>query len=304
MIKPIYHYLSVTLRKTQFVILCIAVLPLNAMAINLPRAEPVPGGIAIVPLDVKSSSAPVVKYNGKRVLTTANPEASSNPEPRWLAVTGIPLGAKPGMHSLTVKIGNKTSTVKFEVKNKAYETQHITIKDKRKVNPYKKDLKRIGEEKKLIVASLRHWSDTPSLSEGFLLPVKGRLSSPFGLRRYFNEQPRKPHSGIDIAAPEGTPIVSPTSGSVLRTGDYFFNGKTVFIDHGQGLVSMYCHMSRIDVKPGQKVAAGETIGAIGMTGRVTGPHLHWGVSLNDARVDPALFYDDINKLLTTTKDNK
>jgi murein DD-endopeptidase MepM/ murein hydrolase activator NlpD len=111
----------------------------------------------------------------------------------------------------------------------------------------------------------------------------------FGLRRYFNDQPRQPHSGIDIAGPVGTPVTAPFAGIVANTGDYFFNGKTVFIDHGQGLISMFNHLSRITVKSGARVAAGEKIGEIGMTGRVTGPHLHWTVSLNNSRVDPMLF---------------
>ena len=115
------------------------------------------------------------------------------------------------------------------------------------------------------------------------------MSSPFGLRRFFNEQARKPYSGLDLAAAEGTPIKAPTAGRIADTGDFFFNGNTVFIDHGQGLVTMYCHMSRIDVEPGQQVAGGDIIGTVGKTGRVTGAHLHWGVSLNDARVDPMLF---------------
>jgi murein DD-endopeptidase MepM/ murein hydrolase activator NlpD len=122
-------------------------------------------------------------------------------------------------------------------------------------------------------------------------PVDGRYSSPFGLRRYFNDQPRKPHSGLDIAAPEGTPIQAAESGVVVETGDYFFNGKTVFIEHGQGLVTMYCHLRKIDVETGQTVTRGEKIGEVGKTGRVTGAHLHWSVSLNHAMVDPLLFLD-------------
>lgn len=260
----------------------------------IPQDNPVPGGIAIVPLPVISTKAPVVHYQNNRVMVA--PEG--NEDNRWIAITGIPLSVEAGTQELSLKTQNGVKTVSFSVKNKKYETQHIKIKNKRKVNPYKKDLERIKQEKKEITAALAKWTDSEQLPSLFQIPVKGRLSSPFGLRRYFNEQPRKPHSGIDIAAPAGTPIVAPMDATVSITGDYFFNGNTVFLDHGNGLVTMYCHMAKIKVKPGQRVKRGQKIGSVGMTGRVTGPHLHWGVSLNDARVDPSLFFDNIDNYLS------
>jgi murein DD-endopeptidase MepM/ murein hydrolase activator NlpD len=245
-------------------------------------ATPVPGGIATVPLPADADPESV-RYRDRRVLVTQT-------EDQAIAVIGIALGVTPGTQYLAARTrSGKPLQLSFQVVDKAYESQHITIKDKRKVNPEPRDMERIGREQKQIRAALRHWSERAAVTLDFRAPVDGPTSSPFGLRRFFNEQPRKPHSGLDIAAPEGTPIQAPAPGKIIATGDYFFNGNTVFIDHGQGLVTMYCHMSRIDVEPVQQVATGEVIGAVGMTGRVTGPHLHWGVSLNDARVDPRLF---------------
>jgi murein DD-endopeptidase MepM/ murein hydrolase activator NlpD len=243
---------------------------------------PVPGGIAVItlPADADPVSA---RYGDKRVLVTKNDD-------RVIAVVGLPLATKPGRHFLTVTDRQgKTLNLGFEVADKHYEEQHITIEDKRKVNPEKRDMERITRESQQISKALRHWSPQDQVVMEFLKPVSGPTSSPYGLRRFFNEQPRNPHSGLDIAAPEGAPILAPAPGTVLDTGDFFFNGNTVLLDHGQGLVTMYCHMSNINVTPGQTVNTGDSLGAVGMTGRVTGPHLHWGVSLNDARIDPLLF---------------
>ncbi len=253
----------------------------EAMASVLPRTEPVPGGVALIALDWDSRHPPRVEYEGRRLMVLRDRD-------RWVAVVGIGLNAKPGEHSLNLLHDQGNNTYRFTVRDKAYETQHITISDKRKVNPNQLDLKRIGRERKLIRAALDTWEETPSVPLPLRLPVDGRLSSPYGLRRFFNKQPRKPHSGLDIAAPKGTPVHSAQSGRVVATGDYFFNGKTVFVNHGQGLITMYCHLDSIAVVPDAQVEKGEPIGTVGMTGRVTGPHLHWGVSLNRNMVDPSL----------------
>ena len=265
----------------------------------LPHTAAVPGGIITLDLGPAQGSPPAAYYRKKRVLIVQNND-------RWQAVIGISLSAKEGNHQLN--ISGKNQAIDFTVNAKQYAEQRLTIKNKRKVNPNKTDMTRIRGERGRINAALRHWQQTTKETTKvtkvdtqfipqFILPVTGRLSSPFGLRRFFNEQPRKPHSGIDIATAEGTPIVAPAAGRIIESGDFFFNGNSIFIDHGQGLITMYCHMSRIDVKPGQTVNQGETIGAVGQTGRVTGPHLHWSVSLNDARVDPGLFFTDLESLL-------
>jgi len=250
-------------------------------ALNL-DSTPVPGGIAVITLPDDADPA-TARYRDRKILVTRNDD-------RYIAVIGLPLATKSGRHYL--KIENQqgqTRSIGFLVADKAYEEQHITITDKRKVNPEKRDMERITRESKQIKSALRHWSAQDDVVVTFQKPVEGPTSSPFGLRRFFNEQARNPHSGLDIAAPEGAQIHAPAPGTVLDTGEFFFNGNTVLLDHGQGLVTMYCHMSKIDVEPGQTVDSGEILGEVGMTGRVTGPHLHWGVSLNDARVDPQLF---------------
>lgn len=257
-----------------------------ARAVTLPPSTAVPGGVAIVPLDVAGNPRPpVAHYNGKRVMVIEKDQ-------RWHAVVGIPLDAAIGTHHIEVSDASaRKQRIAFAVADKQYDIQRLTIKDKRKVDPLPQDLKRIDREKKRIDAAFARWSDTLADDLLFALPAQGEFSSPFGLRRFFNEQPRNPHSGLDIAAPIGTPIHAPANGVVIDTGNFFFNGNSVFIDHGQGLVTMFCHMDKISAKIGQKIKRGDFIGTVGATGRVTGAHLHWSVSLNNARVDPMLFLD-------------
>jgi len=263
--------------------LAICVFLFSVQCAALPRASFVPGGVAVIPLPGQSDIVRAV-YRKHRVAIVES-------EGGGVALVGIPLSVSPGMERLmVVYMDGSKGELTFEVKAKVYRSQHITIKDRRKVNPNTDDLRRITAETKRIRAAFATW--TPSVPEwDFIAPIPGPRSSSFGLRRFFNEQPRKPHSGMDIAAPTGTPVHAAASGTVTDTGDYFFNGNTVFIDHGEGLVTMYCHLDTIGVKVGQRVTRASVIGTVGHTGRVTGPHLHWSVSLNDARIDPALFLD-------------
>lgn len=251
-------------------------------AMDLPRESRVPGGIAFVAVP-GDQHAPRVTFGDRQAAVVRKDEG-------WIAVVGIPLSTKPGRHSVLVYSGEGGRVeVPFEVRDKQYRTQHLTIKNQRQVDPNPEDLKRIAQEQERSNAALSKFTanGTPSLS--LISPVKGVRSDSYGSRRVFNGQPRNPHSGMDIAATTGTPIHAPAAGTVVEAGDFFFNGNTLYIDHGYGLVTMYCHLSSIAVKVGDQVAAGDEIGKVGATGRVTGPHLHWGVALNRAMVDPALF---------------
>ena len=256
--------------------------PLACRSASLPAESAVPGGIKLLPLDDAQGAAPYVVSAGHRVLVVKQ-------DGRWIAVVGIPLAATPGPAGITVKSPAERS-ISFDVMPKQYATQSLKVPPKQ-VNLSKADLARVARERESIERALSHWSDVEPASLRIPQPIPGVRSSSFGLRRVFNGESRNPHSGMDIAAPVGTPVHAPLAGTVLDTGGYFFNGNTVFLDHGRGFISMYCHLSRISVRPGQSVAAGDIIGEVGMTGRVTGPHLHWGLTLNRAWVDPALFMD-------------
>ena len=250
----------------------------------LPTAANVPGGVALIKLGAVSagSIAPRARFGEQRVWVTAQ-------NGQWLAVVGLALDLPPGTHELTVDDGDGERTQAFAVSAKRYPEQRITLKDSSKVTLSDDDAARAVAEIATIQQLKRHWREAPNADSDFQLPAKGRLASRFGLRRYFNGEARAPHSGLDLAVGRGTPIGASAPGQVLAVGDYFFNGKTVFVDHGNGLISMYCHLERIDVAAGDSVARGQRVGLSGMSGRASGPHLHWSVILNGAMVDPELF---------------
>jgi len=262
----------------------------SGRAAELPVERAVPGGVAFV--DVTASVAasdnaqpPVAQFGDAPVLVL---QRTRNHATQWLAVVGIPLAQAPGHAQLRIGAGAQAMTKDFTVRTAHYRTQRLTV-EPAKVDLSSADQERVAREHERIHAAVATFSNTVPGSLRLAAPIAGTRSSSFGLRRYFNGAARDPHSGMDIAAPTGTPVHAAAAGTVVDTGDYFFNGNTVIIDHGEGLITMYCHLSKIDVQQGQRLEAGALIGAVGATGRVTGPHLHFGVALNRAFVDPALF---------------
>ncbi|MDY0872908.1 M23 family metallopeptidase [Dongia rigui] len=172
---------------------------------------------------------------------------------------------------------------------RAYEIQRIDKLDQNMVTPDPATEARIKSDQAKVKAARATPSDRRDFLSQFIWPAKGPISGVYGSQRILNGTPKAPHFGTDIAAPEGSPIVAPAAGQVrFAETDLYLTGGTVIIDHGFGIYSSYLHMSRVDVKPGQMVLQGETIGAVGKTGRATGPHLHWGLNWNETRLDPAL----------------
>lgn len=261
-----------------------------------PESNPVPGGIVLLPI-TNNQIASSARYKEKKLALVNNNGTD------YLLV-GLSLSTKTGSHTVNIRSKQgKIEKINFKVNPKTYKSQHLTIKNKRKVNPYTKDMPRILSEKKRKARAKKVWSKQP-VQIDFLTPVEGRISSIFGLRRFFNKQARRPHTGLDIAAPQGTPIKAAAAGTVIESGDFFFSGNMVYLDHGQGLISLYAHMHTLNVKPGDKVEKGQVIGTVGETGRVTGPHLHMSVIANQTTVDPLLFMPQLaNKAADYFKNN-
>lgn len=268
-------------RPMIFLLLC---LPSVAWAAStaFPLDDAVPGGVAVVALPA-SDPAPHVEFSSQKVMAVQH-------EGHWYALVGLSLDTVPGAKMLDVDVPGSTDIhVGFTVSPKTYAEQDLTIANPEMVNPTPEQLKRIDREQQHLAKVTATWLEIHKPGLSFIWPVKGPETSTFGLKRVLNGEPKSPHSGIDIAAPTGTVVEAPADALVADVGNYYYCGKTLTLDMGQGLFSVYCHLSKIKVNPGQRVKQGQLVGKIGATGRTTGPNLHWTVRLNQVPVDPHVF---------------
>ena len=260
-------------------LLAALLLPLAAVAADIPSEAP--GRVARIALGA-ASPPPQAYLDGRRLMVRRE-----NGE--WVALAGIPLSATAGS-TLRVEVvrDGKRQSRQVKVVAKKYPTQHLSVPADQATLP-PEQVARYEAQREHFATMLRGFTDADLESLEMLQPVEGRRSPTFGFRRIINGMARSPHGGMDIAAPEGTPVVAAIAGQVVDTGEYLFLGNTITLDHGQGLLTLYAHLSAIDVALGDRVAAGAKIGAVGTTGRVTGPHVHFSVYLNGTAVDPAIF---------------
>ena len=249
----------------------------------LPHESRVPGGVALLRVGDATEPRPAVSRDGVPVWV-------SKQATQWVAAVGLPLSLQPGEQQVDVRSTDGAArTVTFTVKPKRYPVQHVTLRDQAMVEPPADVMARIERESAHLKAVRSQWRETAATDAAFVQPAKGRLSGRFGGSRVLNGKPRAPHAGLDVAVMTGTAVLAPADGVVLDIGDYYFCGKTMFIDHGNGLLSLFCHLSEWDARVGDSVRKGQAVARSGATGRASGPHLHWSVYLNGTSVEPELF---------------
>lgn len=294
------HFQSIGLKRLSFVIVLMTYLVVSLLpgAISVAqgaegRYSGKQGQVLVVKVPLEDESATVQgTFLGRSIRFFPDPRLD---EPKgFVGLLGIDLQDEPGTHDLLVdlKQGEQSRTLNYSVAvvKEKFHIEHLTL-PKDKVDLDEKAVARWKAEQEQIKTGLASDSQARLWQPGFVEPVSGRRTGIFGSVRIMNGQPRNPHNGEDISAPLGTPVAATNDGVVRLTVDHFFSGKGIFLDHGLGFYSMYFHLSEVLVKDGDVVKAGQIVGKVGATGRATGPHLHWGVKLNGARVNPYSLLD-------------
>ncbi len=247
-------------------------------------SQPFQGGVAVINIG-EFEQKPKVFFKAREVKVLQKDES-------YIAVIGIAIDEKVGEKHIVAVTKQKKEHIYFDIDAKSYKKEYIKLKTNKRVTLSKVDLQRFQKEKKKTKKILKSFNKNISSNLEFITPLSGRISSIFGKRRYYNGKAKSPHKGTDIAAKRGTPIVASQSGKVALREDLFFNGNTIYLDHGEGVISIYSHMQKFAVNNGDEVQKGDVIGYVGTTGRSTGPHLHFGIILNGAAVNPGFFIKD------------
>ncbi len=250
------------------------------------------GELSLIRIHVENGETPLVTWMGEKVHLVSNPEKTD-----WIGFLGVDLTAGPGRNDVVVKMSDSgpEQRLNMEIREKDYGVRNLTLPQ----NMVDLDAETLARVRKETAVTNALWEAEPSspLWDGsFMKPVPGEVIGPFGRRSVINGHPRSPHTGVDLRGKKGTPIKAINDGRVVLTGDHFFSGLFVVIDHGGGIQSMYFHMDKIQVQQGEMVEKGAIIGSVGSTGRATGPHLHWGVRVNGARIDPSQLVDKSSQL--------
>ncbi|MBU2497699.1 MAG: M23 family metallopeptidase [Proteobacteria bacterium] len=240
------------------------------------------GDLGLIRVDGRRGETPRIWWMDQEVLMIPDGEGM-----RWQGFLGVDLNSAPGTYPLLVRPfpEAREKRVMIKVVKKDRGVRRLTL-PKKMVDLDAQTLERVKEESKVLNEALDTPASSPMWNGPFLRPVEGEVVGPFGRRSIINDQPRAPHSGVDLKAPQGTPVKAMNRGRVILTADHFFSGKSVVIDHGGGILSMYFHLDKTMVKINDETTKGQTIGLVGATGRATGAHLHLGIRVNGARVDP------------------
>jgi murein DD-endopeptidase MepM/ murein hydrolase activator NlpD len=210
---------------------------------------------------------------------------NGSPSKTYQAVLGVPFDHKPGLTTIEVTYAGKTSAIPLTIEDGKYPSEKLQVA-KRMVNPRKSDVARIQKEQARIGQIYRQLTEEKLWKGPFSLPIDSPITSIFGTKRLYNGVKKNFHGGLDLRAAVGTPIQAPAGGVVALASDLYFTGKTVILDHGYGVITIYAHMSKFNVKEGERVSAGQLLGLSGKTGRVSGPHLHWQVVVHRQKVNP------------------
>lgn len=267
----------------SLIIISCSSLPLSQqnLSCSFPESNPYPGGLINFPLVTDEEiTQKDINTDGLKIYLCNERSGKKN------ILVPLPLTFKNEKVSIYLK-DKKIVSVKLE--DKFYRESRITIQNQEYVSPPVSFQERIKKEYYQGQEAIKTYSIEKPKSMRMLKPVEGIISSEFGVRRFINDEPRNRHIGLDIAAEEGTPLFSPLEGKVILIGNFFYKGNVVYVDHGNGLVSSFSHLSTIDVKEGQMVSSRELLGRVGSTGRVTGPHVHWEVSFLGVPINPAIF---------------